>query len=122
MAPTCPPGTGKTLLARALANYTKRPLISLRHGANRWTDKDEELQTLFREARLQKGIVFIDECENLCSRDSSELPTLLVELERAECIVLMATNRPQELAPELDRRFTLKMTFALPDAKARQKI
>ena len=117
-----PPGTGKTMLARALANYTHRPLISLRHGKNRWTDTEEELQALFREARLQKGIVFIDECENLCSRNSSELPTLLVELERAECIVLMATNRPQELAPELDRRFTLKMPFVLPDAKARKKI
>ena len=118
-----PPGTGKTLLARALANYTNRPLISLRHGENwPWIDSDEELQALFREARLQKGIVFIDECESLCSRDSSELPTLLVELERAECIVLMATNRPQELAPELDRRFTLKMPFALPDDKERRKI
>ncbi len=34
----------------------------------------------------------------------------------------MATNRPEELAPALDRRFTLKIPFQMPDAAQRRRI
>jgi len=44
----------------------------------------KDLPELFREARLQNGIAFIDECEQLCGVDSEELPQLLVELERTD--------------------------------------
>ena len=114
-----PSGTGKTLLARALAHRMGKPLVSLRrpHGID-----DADLEYLFREARLQDGIVFIDECESLCVEQSDELVVLLRELERFEGIVLMATNRPQALVPQLDRRFTMKVPFGLPSIAARERI
>jgi hypothetical protein len=114
-----PPGTGKTLLARALAHRVGKPLVSL---MSRGQVDDTELEYLFREARLQDGIVFIDECESLCSADSDELRVLLRELEQFDGIVIMATNRPQDLVEPLDRRFTLKVPFTLPSAEARKRI
>lgn len=111
-----PPGTGKTLLARALARHAGRPLVSLMNS------DDEDLECLFREARLQDGILFIDECEDLCSEHSYSLPVLLRELEHFEGIVVMATNHPGELAPQMDRRCTVKVPFRLPSEKARLRI
>jgi AAA+ superfamily predicted ATPase len=121
-----PPGTGKTLLARALAHHTGRPLVSLRasalKGAGWIHDEVEELEGLFREAQLQNGIVFIDECDRFCHEESEYLPHILVEMEKTDTIILMATNRPYKLAPALDRRFTLKIPFALPTARERLRI
>jgi MoxR-like ATPase len=118
-----PPGTGKTLLARALANHTGRPLVLLnRQGNNTHMEPEEVISTLFREARLQHGIVFIDECEEVCSQESDWLRPLLTELERTEALVIMATNRPTALAPALDRRCTIKLAFTQPNAAARERI
>jgi len=122
-----PPGTGKTLLARALSNHTGRPLVSFKersdHGkAPSYTSFAENVPKLFREAQLRRGIVFIDECEQFCLKDSEELRYLLIELERTDAIVIMATNRPEELAPALDRRLTLKIPFQMPDAAQRRRI
>lgn len=121
-----PPGTGKTLLARALSCHTGRPLVLLntryQDRAGNEQDLEERLATLFREAQLRKGIVFIDECERLCMETSPVLRPVLTELEHTDALVIMATNRPELLAPSLDRRFTLKIPFAVPDAKARLQI
>jgi hypothetical protein len=118
-----PPGTGKTLLARALANHTRRPLVLLnRQGMSMRMEPEEAIPTLFREARLQHGIVFIDECEEMCRQGSDWLRPLLTELERTEALVIMATNRPTALAPALDRRCTVKLAFERPDVAARQRI
>ena len=116
-----PPGTGKTLLARALARRAGRPLVSLMNPS-RYSLDAEDLECLFREARLQDGILFIDECEHLGSPHSGELPVLLRELEHFEGIVVMATNYPQELGSQLDRRCTVKVPFALPSESARRRI
>ena len=116
-----PPGTGKTLLARALARHAGRPLVSLMNPSRHSPDA-EDLECLFREARLQDGILFIDECEHLGSQHSGELPVLLRELEHFDGIVVMATNYPQELVPQLDRRCTVKVPFALPSESARRRI
>ncbi len=116
-----PPGTGKTLLARALARRAGKPLVSLMNLSRRYFEA-EDLECLFREARLQDGILFIDECEGLCSDNSFELPVLLRELEHFEGIVVMATNHPKELATQIDRRCTVKVPFDLPSEPARLRI
>ncbi len=116
-----PPGTGKTLLARALACRAGKPLVSLLTKGH-YRASDAELEYLFREARLQDGILFINECESLCSEDSDELRVLLRELEHFDGIVIMATNRSQVLVPQFDRRCTVKVPFALPSEQARLRI
>jgi len=124
-----PPGTGKTLLARALSRHTGRPLVMMPPDAGAASrpfrphqSPSNTLNMLFREGQLQNGIVFIDECEWLCMEDSPQLKDLLLELERSEALVIMTTNRPEVLAPAIDRRITLKVPFTVPAAALRRKI
>jgi len=125
-----PPGTGKTLLARAISNHIGRPLISLPCDSDagpmpprmRAQKERESLSTLFREGQLQNGIVFIDECEDICHKDSPYLKEFLVELEKSEALVIMTTNKPGKMAPSVDRRITLKVPFEVPSSDLRQRI
>lgn len=124
-----PPGTGKTLLARAISHYTGRPLVSLPVRMPQFFmpemlggEEREDLGTLFREAQLQGGIVFIDECEDICGKQSHSLKEFLVELEKSEALVIMTTNRPEDLSPAMDRRITLKVPFQVPAPPLRRKI
>ena len=125
-----PPGTGKTLLARAISNHIGRPLLSLPCDSDaeptpplmRARNERESLSTLFREGQLQNGIVFIDECEDICQKDSPYLKEFLVELEKSEALVIMTTNKPRKLAPAVDRRITLKVPFEVPSSDLRRRI
>ena len=127
-----PPGTGKTLLAKAIASHTGRPLLSIRSSrasaplgravySDRYIDEDD-IEEIFREAKMRNGIVFLDECEQLCSKNNNRLYAVLREIEHAECIVIMATNVPNKLGEALDRRITLKVQFQVPGAPLRQSI
>jgi hypothetical protein len=125
-----PPGTGKTLLAKAISHQTGRPLISLnlssgsrrRRGMGPHDLSTEIVQSLFREAQITGGIVFIDECDTLCSTGSDEARIIMAAMERSDALVIMATNRPERLEPALDRRFSLKIPFELPDVPLRRRI
>ena len=48
--------------------------------------------------------------------------TLLIELEKAKCITILATNRVIRLEPSLDRRISMKVPFSLPDERQREEI
>jgi cell division protease FtsH len=138
-----PPGTGKTLLARAVAGEAGVPFFSLTAsefvemfvgvGASRVRD-------LFREAKeAAPAIVFIDELDAVGRRRGAGVGTvndereqtlnqLLGELdgfdERAEVIILSATNRPDVLDPALLRpgRFDRQVVVGLPDRMGREAI
>ncbi len=117
-----PSGTGKTLLARAISNHTGRPLISLLKNESLLRDIEDDIRVIFREAQLRKGIVFFDECEGIFDKDNNNIGNLLNELEKTDAIVIMATNKPEKLAPALDRRISLKIPFFIPDRNARKQI
>lgn len=118
-----PSGTGKTMLAKGLANHLDCPLLSLN------LDDIEELKMsyedilsfLFHEAALLGAIVFLDECDDLFSgaSNTSLSRSLLLELEKSRCITILATNRPVELDPAMERRLAMKVHFTLPDAALR---
>ncbi|MGC8491919.1 MAG: ATP-binding protein [Syntrophobacteraceae bacterium] len=117
-------GTGKTLLAQALACGFGRPLFSVL-----WEDlekgrmtSEEVLAVLFREAELRGGIVFLDECDDVFENSSHRSRALLVEIEKARCVVILATNRPIDLDPALERRIAMKVHFPMPDAEMRLKL
>ena len=117
-------GTGKTMLAHALANMLGRELLSLNVSSLYKTNLsfEDAVKHIFREARLEGSVVFFDECDDLFVEKSSESRTLLIELEKSECITILATNRVVEIDPAFDRRITMKIPFEIPEAGEREKI
>jgi len=135
-----PPGTGKTLLARAVAGEAETPFFNISGsefvemfvgvGASRVRD-------LFDRAKKESpAIVFIDEIDAVGRRrgagmgggnDEREqtLNQILVEMDgfedKANVIVVAATNRPDVLDPALLRpgRFDRQVTVGLPDRNGR---
>ena len=138
-----PPGTGKTLLAKAVAGEAGVPFYSISGsdfvemfvgvGASRVRD-------LFKEAKSDPAaIVFVDEIDAVGRHRGSgigggndereqTLNQLLVEMdgfdERANIILIAATNRPDILDPALLRpgRFDRQIAVEAPDLKGREAI
>ncbi len=119
-----PSGTGKTMMAQALSCHFNKPLFSLKWGSidQRIWNFEDVIKYLFREASLNDGIVFFDEADDLFEKDSSMARSLLIEIEKTHCVVILATNKPVDLDPALERRLTLKVFFHLPDAHLRYRI
>jgi hypothetical protein len=119
-----PSGTGKTMMAQALSCHFNRPLFSLRWGniAERNQDFDDIIKHLFREASLNGGIVFFDEADDLFENDSPITRSLLIEIEKARCVVILSTNKTFNLDPAMERRLAMKVCFRLPDADLRHMI
>lgn len=138
-----PPGTGKTLLAKAVAGEAHVPFFSISGseflemyvgvGASRVRD-------LFSRAKkASPAIVFVDEIDAVGRHRGSgigggndereqTLNQLLVELDgfddRANVILIAATNRPDILDPALLRpgRFDRQIAVEAPDLKGREAI
>ena len=138
-----PPGTGKTLLAKAVAGEAKAPFFSISGsefmelyvgvGASR-------VRELFERAKKNApAIIFVDEIDAVGRHRGSgigggndereqTLNQLLVEMdgfdERANIILLAATNRPDILDPALLRpgRFDRQIAVEAPDLKGREAI
>jgi len=117
-------GTGKTMLAHALATSLHKELLSvnMENASNLGASSEDLIKYLFKEAKLSDGIVFFDECDEIFHANSRDSRTLLIEIEKSDCITVMATNRVIELDPALDRRITMKVPFFLPDENQREKI
>jgi len=90
-----PSGTGKTMLAHALANSLNMELLAVdfAKSVQRWKFTEDLIKYVFKEAKLCNGIVFFDECDDVFDARSSESRTLLIEIEKTECITIMATNK-----------------------------
>ena len=120
-----PSGTGKTMLAHALANRLNKDLLSLNltavYGSHDLNIEDT-IRSIFREARLSEGIVFFDECDDIFREDSIASRALLIQIEKADCITILATNEIKELDPALDRRIIMQVPFDLPDEIQREQI
>ena len=138
-----PPGTGKTLLAKAVAGEAKAPFFSISGsefmelyvgvGASR-------VRELFECAKKNApAIIFVDEIDAVGRHRGSgigggndereqTLNQLLVEMdgfdERANIILIAATNRPDILDPALLRpgRFDRQIAVEAPDLKGREAI
>lgn len=141
---TGPPGTGKTLLAKACANESNVPFISVPGsefvevivgvGASR-------MRAVFDVAKENAPcIVFIDEIDAIAKKRSTgaggsvneerenTLNQLLVEMDgfgsQSNIIVFAATNMKDSLDPAILRpgRFDRIIEIPLPDIEARKKI
>ena len=138
-----PPGTGKTMLAKAVAGEANAPFFSISGsefmelyvgvGASR-------VRELFERAKKNApAIIFVDEIDAVGRHRGSgigggndereqTLNQLLVEMdgfdERANIILIAATNRPDILDPALLRpgRFDRQIAVEAPDLKGREAI
>ena len=138
-----PPGTGKTLISRAVAGEAGVPFFSTSGsefvemfvgvGASRVRD-------MFSKAKQSApAVIFIDEIDAVGrhrgagiggGNDEREqtLNQILVEMDgfddRANVIVLAATNRPDILDPALVRpgRFDRRVVIDPPDVRGREAI
>lgn len=120
-----PSGTGKTMFVQAIAASLGRELLSLNIGAienSRTITFEDAVKHIFKEARLANAIVFFDECDDLLHENSRDSREFLIEIEKSECITILATNKAMELDPSFDRRITMKVQFEIPDAAAREQI
>lgn len=127
-----PPGTGKTWAANCIAKVFGTQLLSIGAaeiqtsepgGANR------NIQNAFAEAKKSKKILFLDECDSLITNRADvgmilggEINTLLTEIEKCEEVVILATNRIENLDEALERRISLIVEFPEPDFKQRKRI
>lgn len=124
-----PSGTGKTMTANAIAAKLGKKLLLVNFPGlkeNRGEENGSCYQSIFREAELSEAIIFFDECESLfAKRDrsgSGHVNELLMELERFEGIVFLATNRPFDLDEAMYRRISEVFEFSFPNYVERLKI
>jgi SpoVK/Ycf46/Vps4 family AAA+-type ATPase len=118
-----PSGTGKTMMAKALAHQFNRQLITVKLDDmhDYWRLEYLMIQA-FREAALLHGFVFFDEADDIFKEGSYLTRSLLIQLEKARCVVIFATNKATRIDPAMERRLSMKIYFPLPDAEKRLKI
>ena len=116
------PGGGKTQFAEYLAIELDKPLLLKRASdiLSKWVGENEQnIAEMFVEAEENGAILFIDESDSFL-RDRSVaraewsvtmVNELLQHLERADGIVICATNLMDDIDTAAMRRFTFKFEF-----------
>lgn len=126
------PGTGKTWCAHCIAKAVGRELLVI-NAANIQSSEpggaNRAIEAAFKEATDKKKVLFLDECDSLITQRndvgmimSSEINTLLTQIEKFEGICILATNRIDTLDEALERRLSLILEFKDPDFAARKEI
>jgi len=128
------PGTGKTLTAEAVAEHTKRALLSISSGELGVTvpEIDNSLNRFLECAALWKAIVLIDEADVFLEARSngvsnrleqnSLVAVFLRHLEYFQGIVFLTSNRGSGLDPAIRSRIHLLLQFNPPDVNARRAL
>ncbi|CAE7934546.1 NVL, partial [Symbiodinium necroappetens] len=134
-----PPGCGKTKIAHAIAGTTGVPFFKIAATeivSGMSGESEAKIRQLFQAAMAAApSLIFLDEVDAITpKRDSAgremerrivaQLLTCLDELQKANVIVLGATNRPDALDPALRRagRFDREIAMGIPDEAARARI
>lgn len=139
-----PPGNGKTMLGKASATAirgkgAKGAFFSIKgpEVLDAYVGETErKIRDLFKAARRHKketgdpAVIFIDEAEALLSArggrgfgmEKTVVPTFLAEMdgiEESSAIVMLATNRPEQLDPAIvrDGRMDRKIEVTRPTAE-----
>lgn len=119
-----PSGTGKTMLAHGLADHFGMNLLvaNMESYSSYNRSLKEIISYVFKEARLTNSIVFFDECDDVFEMDTYGSSLLLVEVEKSDCITILATNNTYKLDPALDRRIQIKIHLDMPGPMDRERI
>jgi AAA+ superfamily predicted ATPase len=131
-----PSGTGKTMAAEILANELGLDLytIDLSGVVSKYIGETEKnLDRIFTAAESANAILFFDEADALFGKRSEvrdshdryaniEISYLLQKMEQFEGIVILATNRRDNLDDSFARRLAFSVHFPLPDETDRRRI
>ncbi len=133
-----PPGTGKTMLGRAIANELDRPFVEVNQSklTSQVVNEGPQLVSrIFEEAQYLRGVVFIDEAEQLLSdrggenshqMDEKLVNTFLSELgkENKEFVIILTTNRRDLIDEAVLRpgRIDAEFEIDVPDRQGRADI
>ncbi|KAF2239955.1 P-loop containing nucleoside triphosphate hydrolase protein [Viridothelium virens] len=126
-----PPGTGKTLTAEAIAEYTRRPLLSIT-GADLGDDPSDMEQVLletFRKANDWDAIILLDEADIYLQQRSTDslernsvVTVFLRALEYFQGIFFLTTNRVGQFDEAIMSRIHVSIGYDELDDNARNKI
>lgn len=113
------------MLANAVATKLKKKILLVNFPDLGHNNSGAILKFLFREARINRAVLFFDECESLFldrSKGRSSVNMILTELERFDGLCILATNRAHDLDEAMHRRISLAIEFRKPDHIMREKI
>jgi SpoVK/Ycf46/Vps4 family AAA+-type ATPase len=131
-----PSGTGKTMAAQVLAKQLDLDLyrVDLYRVVSKYIGETEKnLGQLFDESHRSGAILFFDEADALFGKRSEvkdahdryanvEIGYLLQRMEEHDGIVILATNRKQDMDEAFTRRFDIIVSFPMPDEAHRLRI
>lgn len=127
-----PPGTGKTWGANCIAKALGTELLVVSAGDIQTSEPggaNRAITEAFKQAKEGGKVLFLDECDSLITVRSevgmilsSEINTLLTEIEKFEGVAILATNRIGMMDEALERRIALMVEFPEPDYDARMQI
>lgn len=126
------PGTGKTSLAEAIAEAIAVPLLVVRYDTiigSYLGETASRLQRVFDYARTTPCVLFFDEFDAIGKErgdihETGEIKrvvsSLLLQIDDlpSYTVIVGATNHPELLDRASWRRFQLRITLPLPDARA----
>jgi SpoVK/Ycf46/Vps4 family AAA+-type ATPase len=130
------PGTGKTLSSQIIAEAVGMSLyqIAIPSIVSKWIGETERnISLIFRRARASKAILLLDEADSLLAtrtevKDSTDryanmsTNQLLQEIEAFEGVVILTSNREQNLDPAAERRILFRVHFPFPGPDERAEL
>jgi ATP-dependent 26S proteasome regulatory subunit len=131
-----PPGTGKTMAAGIIARALDLELyqVDLSRVVSKWVGETEkQLARVFEAAEAGHALLLFDEADALFARrtqvrDSNdryanlETGYLLQRLEGHDGVVVLATNRRQDIDSAFLRRFEVVIEFTAPGVTEREQL
>lgn len=133
---TGPPGVGKSVTAEAIAFELGQVLypVNIASVLNKYVGETEKnLSAIFGNAKNSDAIIFFDEADaffntRLVAEDArtrhlnQQINTLLMEIEKFNGIVILATNLPESIDPAFERRIRYHIDFPAPDLAQREAL
>ena len=131
-----PPGTGKTMAAECLAAELDLPLyrVDLSQVVSKYIGETEKnLREVFAAAEARDLVLFFDEADAIFGKRTEvrdahdryanlEVSYLLARMEQAQGLMILATNRKEDLDPAFLRRLRFIVDFPMPGAAERREI
>lgn len=123
-------GTGKSIAAEAVAKSCGRKIIKASYSqiqSDRWGGTENNLTSLFEEAKSTNSFIILNEADGLFSKrrsDGANSETnnqikchLLNLMDSYEVVLILTTNRFEDYDEAFYRRTMFQVEFPLPDYK-----